>query len=152
MPEALIRDGRVVPFEKVEWLSLGDLPAHFGETGLSVLLQPDDDPVALASSFGAIERIAVQFPKFTDGRGYSIAYLLRRRLGWKGELRAVGDVHRDQLLYLSRSGFDAFLLVDGRDAHAAVAAFRDFSTPYQAAADQAVPVFRLRAASEASAA
>ena len=152
MPEALIRDGRVVPFEKVEWLSLVDLPAHFGEAGLSVLLMPEDDPVALAASLGAIERIAVQFPKFTDGRGYSVAYLLRRRLGWKGELRAVGDVHRDQLFYLSRSGFDAFVLVDCRDAHAAVAAFQDFRTPYQAAADRTVPVFRLRAANEASAA
>jgi uncharacterized protein (DUF934 family) len=150
MPEALIRHGRVEPLDPVAWLSLADLPAHFGETGHSVLLQPDDDPIALASSFGAIERIAVHFPKFTDGRGYSTAYLLRRRLGWKGELRAVGDVHRDQLFYLSRSGFDAFVLANGRDAHAAVAALKDFSTPYQAAADRAVPVFRLRAANEAS--
>jgi len=152
MPEALIRDGRVVPFEAVEWLSLGDLPAHFGETGLSVLLQPDHDPVRLAPSLGSIARIAVHFPKFTDGRGYSTAYLLRRRLGWKGELRAVGDVHRDQLFYLSRSGFNAFVLSDGRDAHAAVAAFKGFSSPYQSAADQAVPVFRLRAGNQSSAA
>jgi phosphoadenosine phosphosulfate reductase len=144
MPEALIRNGRVEPIEQVEWLALADLPAHLGETGLSVLLQPTDDPVALASSLASLARIAVHFPKFTDGRGYSTAYLLRRRIGWKGELRAVGDIHRDQLFYLARSGFNAFLLTDGRDAHAAVAAFKDFSTPYQSAADEAVPVFRLR--------
>jgi uncharacterized protein (DUF934 family) len=150
MPETLIRNGRVAPLENFAWLSLAELPSHFGESGLSVLLQPDDDPVALAASLDAIERIAVHFPKFTDGRGYSTAYLLRRRLGWKGELRAVGDVHRDQLFYLARSGFDAFVLADGRDAHTAMAAFRDFSTPYQSAADQAVPVFRLRAANQAS--
>jgi uncharacterized protein (DUF934 family) len=149
MPEALIRDGRVAPFEKVEWLSLAGLPAHLGKTGLSVLLQPNDDPAALAAALASLSRIAVHFPRFTDGRGYSTAYLLRRRMGWKGELRAVGDIHRDQLFYLSRSGFNAFMLSDGRDAHAAVAAFGDFSAPYQGAADQAVPVFRLRAANQA---
>ena len=149
MPEALIRNGRLEPLDDVVWLSLAELPAHVGQRGLSVLLQPGDDPVALAATLASIERIAVHFPRFTDGRGYSIAYLLRRRLGWKGELRAVGDVHRDQLFYLARSGFNAFLLNDGRDAQGAVAAFKDFSAPYQAAADQAVPVFRLRAANQA---
>jgi uncharacterized protein (DUF934 family) len=149
MPEVLIRNGRVEPVDQVEWLALADLPAHLGEAGLSVLLQPGDDPVSLATVLGSLARIAVHFPKFTDGRGYSTAYLLRRRLGWKGELCAVGDIHRDQLFYLARSGFNAFLLADGRDAQAAQAAFRDFSTPYQAAADEAVPVFRLRAANQA---
>ena len=72
-----------------------------------VLLENTEDPSVLANDFDQLALIAVRFPKFTDGRGYSIARLLRR-LGWKGELRAVGDVLRDQLFYLQRVGFNAF--------------------------------------------
>ena len=97
--------------------------------------------------------IAVNFPQFTDGRGYSTARLLRERYGWKGELRAIGDIQRDQLYYLSRCGFDAFLLNDGLDAaqgdslrsvQNALSAFNDFSEAYQTSADQPVPLFRRR--------
>jgi uncharacterized protein (DUF934 family) len=59
--------------------------------------------------------IAVRFPKFGDGRGYSIARLLRERYGYRGELRAVGDVLRDQLLFMKRSGFDSFSLREDQD-------------------------------------
>lgn len=99
-----------------------------------VLLENTDDPCALAADFDKLALIAVRFPKFTDGRGYSIARLLRR-LGWQGELRAVGDVQRDELFYMSRCGFDAFELRDGQNAENALSAFNDFTAPYQAAID-----------------
>ena len=60
--------------------------------------------------------IAIDFPQFTDGRGYSHARLLRERYRYAGELRAIGDIERDQLYYLAQCGFDAFLIPDGRDA------------------------------------
>jgi uncharacterized protein (DUF934 family) len=88
--------------------------------------------------------IAVNFPQFTDGRGYSIARLLRERYSWRGELRAIGDVLRDQLFYLARCGFDAFMLREGQDAQAALAAFNDFSEGYQASVERPQPLFRRR--------
>jgi uncharacterized protein (DUF934 family) len=103
--------------------------ARFG-----VLLENTDDPRVLVQDFDKLALIAVRFPKFTDGRGYSIARLLRR-LGWQGELRAVGDVLRDQLFYMSRCGFDAFDLRTDQDAQAALSAFDDFSLSYQPAVD-----------------
>ena len=88
----------------------------------------------------------MQFTSFTDGRGYSIGRLLRQRYGWRGELRAIGDVQRDQLFYLARCGFDAFALRDGEDVEVALAAFDDFSEAYQASVDQPLPLFRRREA------
>jgi uncharacterized protein (DUF934 family) len=76
--------------------------------------------------------IAVQFPAFTDGRGYSSAYLVRARLGWVGELRAVGDVLQDQLRAMQRVGFDSFALRAGKDPRRALAAFASISVVYQA--------------------
>ena len=77
--------------------------------GLGVWLDANDDPALIAGDLGHFAVIAVNFPQFTDGRGYSIGRLLRERYGWRGELRAVGDVLRDQLFYLTRCGFDAFV-------------------------------------------
>lgn len=114
-----------------------------------VLLENTDDPRALAADFDKLALIAVRFPKFTDGRGYSIARLLRR-LGWKGELRAVGDVLRDQLFYMTRCGFDAFELRADQDAQAALTAFSDFSAPYQPAIDGGVRFGVSRAKNESA--
>jgi uncharacterized protein (DUF934 family) len=113
-----------------------------GNTPVGVQLGPADVPAVLGDDLARLAVIAVHFPKFSDGRGYSIAYQLRRRLGYRGELRAVGDVQRDQLFYLSRSGFDAFVLKEGLDARAALASLRDFSATYQSAADGRAPRFR----------
>ena len=88
--------------------------------------------------------VAVNFPKFTDGRGYSTARLLRERYGWKGELRAVGDVFRDQLFHLASCGFNAYALREGEDPLDALTAFRDFSDTYQATVEQPLPLFRRR--------
>ena len=113
-----------------------------------VVLQPTDDPATLADRIGGkglpIRSIAVNFPKYGDGRGYSIARLLRERYGYKGELRAVGEVARDHLHAMAQCGFDVFQLRDGEDAYAALTAFDDFSDQYQATASQPVPLFRRR--------
>jgi uncharacterized protein (DUF934 family) len=101
-----------------------------GEAG--VWLAPHDDPEALAKDVARLPLIAIDFPQFTDGRGYSLARVLRQRYGFRGELRAIGDVQRDQLYYLGQCGFDAFTFSDARDAAAALAGLRDFSDGYQA--------------------
>lgn len=119
------------------------LSQHLGRTG--VLLEPADDPSALAGETGQLPLIAVRFPKFPDGRGYSTARLLRERHGFRGELRAIGDVLRDQLSLMERCGFDSYLLRDDQNVAEALAAFEDFSEAYQASVEQPIPLFRRRA-------
>jgi uncharacterized protein (DUF934 family) len=131
----------IVPFKR--WLEERDaLSARPGRIG--VLLDGNDDPADIAEDLRLFGVAAVDFPRFTDGRGYSIGRLLRERYGWRGEMRAVGDVQRDQLFYLARCGFDAFVLREGEDALVALDAFQDFSERYQGAVDQPVPLFRRR--------
>ncbi len=96
-----------------------------------VRLEPTDDPAALGERLARAARVEVNFPKFGDGRGYSIARLVRERHGYRGELRAVGQVARDNLQFLERCGFDAFLLRDGEDPYEALRGFEDFSVAYQ---------------------
>jgi len=117
---------------------------HRGRLGL--LVSPSDDVRAIAGDIGRFALVAVHFPKFNDGRGYSSARLLRERLGFAGELRAVGDVLRDQLFLLARCGFDSFALRADQDPVAALSGFRDFSVRYQAATDEVLPLFRRRSA------
>lgn len=144
MPSTLIRDGRIQEGDDAVLVPLALWPQHRGEPRTGVLLEPADDPATLQADLAGIPVIAVNFPKFTDGRGYSIAFLLRKRFGYRGELRAVGDVQRDQFFYMQRAGFNAFLLKDGKDPQAALASLRDFTIPYQASADARAPMFRLR--------
>ena len=117
-----------------------------GEVG--VLLGPADEPGAIAPDLGWIPVIAVDFPQFTDGRGYSEARLLRERHGYVGELRAVGDVARDQLCLLGQVGFDSFALPGERDLGAALAGLADFSDGYQSAYRR-TPWYRRRTAAAA---
>lgn len=101
----------------------------------------------LPSDIPDLERlalIAIEFPKFTDGRGYSVARMLRQRHGFRGELRAVGWVLRDQLLYLERCGFNAFELQPGKPLESGLEAFTEFSVTYQAAVDDPRPLYRRR--------
>lgn len=86
--------------------------------------------------------IALDFPVFTDGRGYSSARMLRTRFGYKGEIRAIGDVMRDEMFYMSRVGIDSFAVKATKDIEKALSAFDDFSVTYQAAADDERPLFR----------
>jgi len=94
-------------------------------------LEPTDDPAAFADRLELATRVEVHFPKFGDGRGFSIGRLLRERHGYRGEVRAVGHLTRDHLLYLERCGFDAFELREGEDPVAALAGFDVFSARYQ---------------------
>ena len=121
-----------------------ELLARSGPIG--VLLRPEDDPAAIAPDLAHIGLVAVHFPTFTDGRGYSTARLLRERYGWRGELRATGDIQRDQLLLLERCGFDTLELREGENAEAALTAFDDFTEAYQAAVHPPLPLFRRREA------
>jgi phosphoadenosine phosphosulfate reductase len=118
-------------------------------TSIGVWLEPSDDPSSLVEDLDQIPLIAVNFPKFTDGRGFSTARLLRDRYGYRGEIRAVGDVLRDQLFYMKRCGFDAFRLRADQDPDVALRAFGDFDEYYQGATDQPLPLFRRRAAAAA---
>jgi uncharacterized protein (DUF934 family) len=109
---------------------------------VGVRLAPADDPAALAPDIGTLPLIAIDFPQFTDGRGYSTARLLRERYGFAGELRAVGEVLRDQLYYLHASGFNAFAVRADRDLADALKGLADFSDSYQATVDRPLPLYR----------
>lgn len=86
--------------------------------------------------------IAVFVERFADGRIFSLGTLLRTRYGFKNELRAFGDVLRDQLFFLKRSGYNSFVIRQDRSAQEAIASLNDFSKPYQGAVDEPQPVFR----------
>jgi uncharacterized protein (DUF934 family) len=129
------------------WLSARDVLLTRGNAG--VWLAPADDPTALVRDITRLSVIAVDFPAFADGRGYSTARLLRQRHGYSAELRAIGDVQRDQLYYLAQVGFDAFALREDRDIEAALTSFADFTDGY-AATERHTPWFRRRAAQGAA--
>ena len=113
---------------------------------IGLLLQPEDVVEEIANDLEYFIVIAIHFPKFVDGRGYSTASLLRQRYLYQGELRAVGDVLHDQLFYLQRVGFDSFALKDGKNAiYALETGFTSFSEGYQASTSQPQPLFRRRA-------
>ncbi|KAF1052637.1 MAG: hypothetical protein GAK43_01802 [Stenotrophomonas maltophilia] len=107
-------------------------------------LDSDEEPEAIAEDLERFQVIGVNFPAFTDGRGFSIARLLRERFGFKGEIRALGDVLRDQLFFMQSCGFDAYAIRADRDPHDALASLSDFSEVYQTSATQPQPLFRRR--------
>lgn len=109
---------------------------------IGVWIASDERPEELKGEVDQFAVIAVDFPKFSDGRGYSIAYNLRARLGYEGELRAIGDVLRDQMFYMQRVGFNSFATRPDRDIHEALKSLTDFSEAYQTSWDQKSPLFR----------
>ncbi len=111
-----------------------------------LLLGPDDDPMDLQPWLGVLPLIAIDFPSFRDGRGYSQAYLLRSRLGWRGELRAVGDVLRDQLSHMRQCGFDSFAVREDKSVHDALKGLAGMSVQYGRSAIEPRPLFRRRSA------
>ena len=112
--------------------------------GLGIWLDSNEQVEEIADDLEHFQVIALNFPKFTDGRHYSSARLLRERYGYKGEIRAIGDVLRDQLFYMRRCGFDAFAIRADRDPEDALQSLKDFSVRYQAAVDERLPLFRRR--------
>ena len=112
---------------------------------IGVWLAADEAAESLAGQLDALALIAVHFPVFSDGRGYSNARILRERLGWRGELRAIGDVLRDQLFLLRRCGFDSFAIREDRSAEEALRSLDDFRHVYQrATADPDTPLLERR--------
>ncbi|MFN7747185.1 MAG: DUF934 domain-containing protein, partial [Hyphomonadaceae bacterium] len=99
-----------------DWLNRD---AANADAPVGIVLMPTDDPLALAGRLDGLAVIAVEVAKFSDGRGYSIATLLRSRLGFKGEIRAVGDVLIDQLFAMARCGIDSFALRGDQDVEVA---------------------------------
>ncbi len=160
--QRLIKQGRVVEDEWLQLAAGAEIPAAankllvaatdwpqrqkelVGRGRPGVWIDGDGDIESILPDLTSLDVIAVNFPVFTDGRGYSLARLLRERYRFQGELRAIGDILPDQLYYLKRCGFDAFSLRADRDPEAALAALEPFSESYQAATDQPVPLFRRR--------
>lgn len=112
--------------------------------GLGVWLDSDEEVEEVADDLQYFQVVALNFPVFTDGRHFSSARLLRERYGYKGEVRAIGDVLRDQLFFMKRCGFDAYAIRPDRDPYDALQSLNDFSEVYQAATDQPLPLFRRR--------
>ncbi|CDZ93453.1 DUF934 domain-containing protein [Pseudomonas saudiphocaensis] len=112
--------------------------------GLGIWLDADEAVEEIADDLQYFQVVALNFPVFTDGRHYSSARLLRERYGYKGEIRAIGDVLRDQLFYMRRCGFDAFAVRPDRDPYDALQGLKDFSVTYQAGVDDPLPLFRRR--------
>jgi uncharacterized protein (DUF934 family) len=143
LPEVPARGDVIVPLAL--WLARReDFLAYPGKLG--VWLDANEGPEALAGDVERFPLIAVNFPKFGDGRGYSIARLLRERYGYKGELRAIGDVLHDHLHFMKQCGFDTFLLRADQDPQEALSALDTFSEGYQTSVLRPVPLFRRRLA------
>ncbi|MBT5571635.1 MAG: DUF934 domain-containing protein [Alphaproteobacteria bacterium] len=111
---------------------------------IGVQLESDNGPEDVLDGLDRLDLIAVPFATFKDGRGYSTARLLRERHGFTGELRAVGNVLRDQLPLMERCGFDSFQYVGGTEALVALKAFKDIGAVYQTAADRRASAAALR--------
>lgn len=111
------------------------LNAYNGKLG--VILQSDDDPKVIEHLVDRLSLIALNFPKFSDGRPYSTARLLRTRYGFAGDLRAIGDVLTDQLGFMMRCGFTSLKLSRTRDFESVRQALNAFSHAYQTSADHA---------------
>ena len=166
MPDVITSDGSIRPDDWVvvprpadgESLDVPEQPAlipadlwlagkeHFEDRDdIGVWLDSHDEPEILAGVVNELPVIAVNFPKFSDGRGYSIARLLRERLSYRNELRAVGDVLLDQLQFMKRCGFDTYVLRADKDINKAARCLNFFTQGYQAATDTDEPLFRRRA-------
>lgn len=111
---------------------------------IAVWLNSDEAPQELAGAEQSLALIAINFPAFADGRGYSYAHTLREQLGFTGDLRAIGDILKDQLSYLKRVGFTSFAMRDDQNIEEALGHLNDFNTPYQAAVDRKTPLFAQR--------
>ena len=139
---AALPDGKLIVPLNV-WLAQTDALTE-RKLPIGVWLDSHQDAAEIAHSINRFAVIAINFPKFTDGRGYSMATLLRSRYGYQGELRAIGDVLRDQLFYLQRVGFNAFAVRADKDIQDALKGLKDFSVRYQVSMDQPLPLFKRR--------
>jgi uncharacterized protein (DUF934 family) len=141
--EAIPSSGPVI-VSLAQWQAQRDALLARG-TPLGIRLHSDQSPEVIASDVEHFALVALEFPKFRDGRAYSYARLLRERYGFKGELRAVGDVLMEQLFFMVRTGFDAFDLQQSPDPVAAFeTALKDFTVWYQPTGDGRATAMQLR--------
>lgn len=141
----LLRHGRIETGPAPDALPWDAWLAQYGAgegEAPGIVVGVEQEPDALAPHLDRIPSIAIDFPAFNDGRGLSLAVLLRTRFGYRGELRAVGAVHEDLTRYLLRCGFDSLLLPDGRDVATALAAFSLGEHYYQGSVRLPEPAFR----------
>ena len=110
----------------------------------AVWIDGSTETESLLTDIESFAIIALDFPVFKDGRSYSHARLLRERYKYEGELRAIGDVLQDQLFFMERCCIDCFQIRDDKDIKKALEGFKGFSTSYQAAADDEIPIFKRR--------
>lgn len=111
---------------------------------IAIWLDCDETAALIADDLESFSLIALNFPAFTDGRSYSTAAQLRKYYNYTGELRAIGDILRDQLTFLKRCGFDSFDVCDEVKDEDALGAFEDFSDNYQTTVEKSEPLFRRR--------
>ncbi len=131
----------IVPFTR--WKADKDtFDSHNGKVG--VLISSDTNIDEVIENLSHFDLIALNFPKYTDGTCFSYAFLLRERHNFTGELRAVGDIFRDQFTYLERCGIDAIQLEDEEALEIGKRSFEDMSFVYQSSADKAEPFYRIR--------
>ncbi len=109
---------------------------------VAVWLAPGEEPKDLEDDLGALPLVAIHFPAFKDGRGYSYARELRTRYNFKGEVRATGDVLRDQLFYMTRCGFNGYEVREARRMEYALQGLKDFTGTYQGEVKEPGPLFR----------
>jgi len=138
---AIVAPGHVIVPMNV-WLAQKEALSTRSDVG--VWIDSHETAEQLGSDAVNLPIIAINFPTFMDGRGFSIARLLRERFNVTGEVRAIGHVIRDQLCYLSRCGFDAFEFSDDVDVEAAIASLTDFTEFYQTSVETTEPLFRRR--------
>jgi uncharacterized protein (DUF934 family) len=139
-PWTFVKDEDQLPSDGAVIVTLARWQANRDEllarpTPLGVRLKSDQAPSAIVGDIERFDVIALEFPKFTDGRAYSSARLLRERHSFRGELRAVGNVLRDQLAFMRRCGFDSYQIPETADAAAWAGALRGISVVYQPATD-----------------
>tara|TARA_B110000046_G_scaffold183991_1_gene221375 strand:+ start:1223 stop:1711 length:489 start_codon:yes stop_codon:yes gene_type:complete len=127
-----------------QWQEQRDaLANHPGAVG--VWIDSHEEIEAFVDAILDLPVIAINFPKFVDGRGFSLARLLRERYEYCGEIRAIGQIIRDQLFFMQRCGFNAFAFETELDLVEAIKSLQDFSDAYQVAVDQPQPLFKRRA-------
>ena len=134
-----IPNGKVIVPLSV-WQTQYDALSSRGNVGFWLASSERAD--TLKNAIHSLPVVAIDFPKFSDGRGYSLAYNVRARLGYLGELRAIGDVLRDQLFYMQRVGFNSFVIRSDRKIEDALKGLTDFSVSYQTSIDHKSPLFR----------
>jgi len=136
-------DGQHIIVSLARWREEGEA-LRARNTPLGIRLASDQSPSLVADDLGRFGLVALEFPVFSDGRAFSHARILRERYGFKGEVRAVGDVHRDQLAFMARCGFDAFELAGDGALEDWRAAQAEIGVRYQPTADARPTALSLR--------